>query len=405
MPVYVFKGRNIRSQAVVSGERFAPSTQSLAAVLRREQVTPIFIREKKKRFALSGFSIKKVTVKELALFSRQFAIMIDAGLPLVQCLEILAQQTPNKGFKNILLQILNDVESGSTLSEAMRKHPSAFDDLYTNMIAAGEAGGILDTILKRLTAFAEKIVKLRRAILSASMYPAIVLTVAAGVIMIILYFAIPIFKTLFEGLDAPLPFATRFVIGLSNFVKTYILFILIGVAIALFSVRSYYHTEPGRKVIDRLLLNLPVLGEVFRKIATARFSRTLATLLSSGVSIMEGLEITARTAGNAIIQEAILSTRKSIEEGKTMTEPLKATGIFPSMVTQMVSVGEQTGELDTMLTKVADYYEEEVDATVADMMTIMEPILMVILGVIIGGIVISMYLPIFSLISKLSANV
>lgn len=405
MPVYAYKGRNIRSHALVAGERFASNAQSLVASLRKEQVTPIHIREKRKRFDITLFESKHVSMKELALFSRQFAIMLDAGLPLMQCLEILAQQTPNKGFKNILMQILNDVESGSTLSDALRKHPRVFDDLYTNMVSAGEAGGILDTILKRLTVYAEKIVKLRRAILSASMYPSIVLSVAAGVIMIILYFAIPIFKTLFEGLNAPLPFATRFVIGLSNFLKSYILFILGGIGVVLFSIRSYYLTPGGRKVLDRLKLKLPLFGEVFRKIATARFSRTLATLLSSGVSIIEGLEITARTAGNAIIQEAILDTRKAIEEGKTMTDPLRASGIFPSMVTQMVSVGEQTGELDTMLTKVADYYEEEVDTTVADLMTITEPILMVILGVIIGGIVISMYLPIFSLISKLSANV
>lgn len=405
MPVYQYKGRHARTQAVISGERFAASTPALASVLRKEQVNPIFIREKKGKFKLPSLGLKRVSVKELALFSRQFAIMLDAGLPLVQCLEILANQTPNKAFKEILLQILNDVESGTTLSEAMRKHPTAFDDLYTNMVAAGEAGGILDTILKRLTVFAEKIVKLRRAIVSASMYPSIVLTVAAGVIMIILYFAIPIFKTLFEGLDAPLPFVTRFVIGLSNLLKSYILFVLAGAGIVFFGVRSYYKTDSGRMVIDGILLRLPILGDAFRKIAVARFSRTLATLLSSGVSIIEALEITARTAGNSVVQKAILSTRKAIEEGKTLSEPLKSSGIFPSMVTQMVSVGEQTGELDTMLSKVADYYEEEVDATVASMMTIMEPVLMVFLGVIIGGIVISMYLPIFTLISKLSANV
>jgi type IV pilus assembly protein PilC len=405
MPVYLYKGRQTRSQAIVSGERFAANTQALALVLRKEQVNPIFIREKKDTFKLPSFGSKRVTIKELALFSRQFAIMLDAGLPLVQCLEILGNQSPNKAFKEILLQVLNDVESGSTLSEAMRKHPTAFDDLYTNMISAGEAGGILDTILKRLTIFAEKIVKLRRAIMSASMYPAIVLSVAAAVIMIILYFAIPVFKSLFEGLDAPLPFVTRFVIALSNMLKTYILFIIGGVGIVIFGVKSYYKTEKGRMVIDGLLLHLPILGDAFRKIAVARFSRTLATLLSSGVSIIEALEITARTAGNSVVQNGVLSTRKAIEEGKTLSEPLKATGIFPSMVCQMVSVGEQTGELDTMLSKIADYYEEEVDATVANLMTIMEPVLMVFLGVVIGGIVISMYLPIFSLISKLSAGV
>jgi type IV pilus assembly protein PilC len=405
MPVYVYKGRQLRSHSVVLGERFAADTQALAAILRKEQIAPIFIREKKEKLKFSGFSMQRVSVKELALFSRQFAIMLDAGLPLVQCLEILGNQTPNKVFKKILLQILNDVESGSTLSDAMRKHPKAFDELYTNMIAAGEAGGILDSILKRLTVFSEKIVKLRRAIVSASMYPSIVLSVAAAVIVIILYFAIPIFKTLFEGLDAPLPFVTRFVIGLSNMLKSYILFILGAVGVAIFGVRSYYHTDQGRKAIDGLMLRLPILGDVFRKIAVARFSRTLSTLLTSGVSIIEALEITARTAGNSVVQEAILSTRKAIEEGRTLSEPLKATGIFPSMVTQMVSVGEQTGELDTMLSKVADYFEEEVDATVASMMTIMEPVLMVFLGVVIGGIVISMYLPIFTLIGKLSANV
>jgi type IV pilus assembly protein PilC len=404
MPVYEYKGRNNRTQAVVSGELTANDAQAVTQQLRKEGVTAVSIREKKVTINVMKRSPKGVPLKDVALFSRQLAIMLDAGLPLVQGLRILADQASNKVFQSNLVDVYTDVEQGSSLSEAMRKHPRTFDNLYTNMIAAGEAGGILDTILKRLTAYAEKIIKLRRALVSASIYPSSILFVAAAVILLILYYAIPIFKSLFEGLGATLPLPTRVVIALSNFVQSYIVFIILGFVFAGFAVRSYYATEKGRKVIDRLLLNIPVLGIALRKIAVARFARTLATLFTSGVSIIEGLDITAKTAGNSVVQEAITSIRKAIEEGKTMAEPMKASGIFPAMVTQMVSIGEQTGELDTLLSKLADYYEEEVDATVENLMTLLEPIMMVFLGVTIGGIVISMYMPIFALIAKLAGG-
>lgn len=405
MPVFQYKGRNNRTQQLITGEISAADTATVAMQLRKDGLTPVFIREKKA--ALSG--IKRpyagVPLKEIALFSRQLAIMLDAGLPLVQALRILADQTPNKNFKGVLTKIYNDVEEGSTLSDAMGKHPGAFDELYVNMISAGESGGILDTILKRLTIFAEKLLKLRRALLSASLYPSVIMTVALGVIVVILLYAIPVFKSLFEGLGATLPLPTVIVIAMSNFVQSYILIILAGIAIAAFFLRSYYKTQAGRRTIDRLVLTIPVMGEALRKIAIARFARTLATLFSSGVPIIEGLEITAKTAGNATIHDAVISIRKAVEEGKTMAEPMIQSKIFPAMVIQMVSIGEQTGELDTLLSKLADYYEEEVDTTVENLMTLLEPVMMVFLGCIIGGIVIAMYLPMFKLISQLSTGV
>ncbi len=404
MPVFEYKGRNNRTQAVVSGELTANDPAGVTAQLRKEGITPVSVREKKMTVNVMKRAPKGVPLKEVALFSRQLAIMLDAGLPLVQGLRILADMTPNKIFKSTLTDVYTDVEQGSSLSEAMRKHPRTFDNLYTNMIAAGEAGGILDTILKRLTAYAEKILKLRGALISASIYPTSILLVAVAVILVILVYAIPIFKSLFEGLGAALPLPTQIVIAISNFATSYFPFIIAGFFLAGMGVRSYYATDNGRRVIDRLLLNIPVMGNALRKIAIARFARTLATLFTSGVSIIEGLDITAKTAGNVIVQEAIFTIRKAIEEGKTMAEPMRASGIFPSMVTQMVSIGEQTGELDTLLSKLADYYEEEVDAAVENLMKMLEPVMMIFLGITIGGIVISMYMPIFSLIAKLAGG-
>jgi type IV pilus assembly protein PilC len=400
MPVYSYRGKSKTGE--VRGEREADSKQALAAILRREQVSHLVIKEKGKEFTLPKIG-GKVKTKELAIFTRQFSVMIDAGLPLVQCLEALGVQQENKVFQSVLQAVRTEVESGSTLAFAMRQHPRVFDDLYTNMIAAGEAGGILDTILQRLSSYIEKAVKLKRAVKSAMVYPVVVLTIAVGVIILILWKVVPIFSNLFASMSVALPLPTRIVIGGSNFVGRYIIFIIPAFVALGYAFKRYYKTENGRKMIDGTLLKVPVLGSVLRKIAVARFSRTLSTLISSGVPILEGLEITAKTSGNVIVENAIMKTRDSIEEGKTIVEPLRESGVFPTMVVQMVGVGEQTGALDTMLTKVAEFFEDEVDAAVADLLTAIEPLMILVLGVIVGGIVISMYLPLFSLISKLSA--
>jgi len=403
MPVYVFRGRNVRTNESISGERFANSPQALAAMLRKEQVAPVNIREKKS----AGFNFsfkKKVSQSEVAIFTRQFSVMLDAGLPLIQGLDAIGGQHPNPTFKQVLEQIRMDVESGTTLSAAMARHPKVFDSLYTNMIAAGETGGILDTILQRLSSFIEKIVKLKRALRSAMIYPATILTVAIGVVAIILWKVIPVFATLFEGFNVELPLLTRVVITLSRLMERYAIFGIIFIGLAVFGLNRYYKTDKGRHVIDRMLLKIPVLGQVLRKIAVARFTRTLATLLTSGVPILEGLNITAKTSGNAILEDVIYEIRLRIEGGGTMADPMRQSGFFPPMVTQMVSVGESTGEMDTMLVKVADYYEEEVDVVVANLLTLLEPIMMVFLGVVVGGIVIAMYLPLFKLIKVLSGG-
>jgi type IV pilus assembly protein PilC len=403
MPVYIFRGRNVRTNASISGERFSNSAEALAAVLRREQIAPITIREKKSISFNWSFK-KKVSQAELAIFTRQFSVMLEAGLPLIQGLDAIAQQHPNQEFKAVLEQVKGDVEAGTTLSAAMARHPKVFDSLYTNMIAAGESGGILDTILQRLSTFIEKIVKLKRALRSALIYPCTILTIAVAVVAVILWKVVPVFRTLFEGFNVELPLLTRFVIALSGLVERYMLLFVVFAGLCAFGVRSYYKTDKGRHVIDRTLLKLPILGEILRKIAVARFTRTLATLLTSGVPILEGLDITAKTAGNAILEDTIYQLRQRIEEGGNMADPMRQSGFFPAMVTQMVSVGESTGEIDTMLVKVADYYEEEVDVTMANLLTILEPILMVFLGVVVGGIVISMYLPLFKLIRVLSGG-
>jgi type IV pilus assembly protein PilC len=403
MPVYVYRGRNVRTNESIAGERFSNSAQALAAVLRREQVFPIAIREKKGA-GLSFSFRKKVSQEEVAIFTRQFSVMLDAGLPLIQALDAIAQQHPNESFKQILQQIRGDVEAGSTLSAAMARHPKVFDSLFTNMVAAGETGGILDTILQRLSSFIEKIVKLKRALRSAMIYPATILTIAIGVVAIILWKVVPVFATLFEGFNVELPMPTQIVIVISRIIERYAIFFIVLAVLGAAGFRAYYATDKGRHVVDRALLKLPILGQVLRKIAVARFTRTLATLLTSGVPILEGLNITAKTSGNAILEDVIYQLRQRIEEGGNMADPMRQSGFFPPMVTQMVSVGESTGEMDTMLVKVADYYEEEVDVVVANLLTILEPVLMVFLGAVVGGIVISMYLPLFKLIKLLSGG-
>jgi type IV pilus assembly protein PilC len=401
MPVYTYRGTN-RSGSSVSGELTASSKAELQNLLRRQQITPTKMSEKGKEFNLPTFG-GGVTAKELAIFTRQFSVMIDAGLPLVQCLEILAGQQENKTFQKILAGTRSSVEGGTTLSTAMRQYPKVFDGLYVNMVEAGETGGILDTILQRLSTYIEKNVKLQRAVKSALVYPVGVLTIAGGVIILLLWKVVPVFATLFAGLGVTLPLPTRIVIGMSNFVGSIFGFlIVVAVAAFIFGVKIWYGTPQGRYILDTIILKLPVLGILMRKIAVARFTRTLGTLISSGVPILEGLDITAKTSGNAVVERALQKVRKALEEGKSLTEPLKESEVFPGMVTQMISVGEQTGAMDAMLQKIADFYEEEVDAAVKDLLTALEPIMIVFLGLVVGGVVISMYLPLFSLIGELS---
>jgi type IV pilus assembly protein PilC len=403
MPDYTYRGTN-RAGSSVSGVMQAGSKAELQNLLRRQQITPTKMSEKGKEFNLPTFG-GGVNAKELAIFTRQFSVMIDAGLPLVQCLEILASQQENQTFQKVLAGTRGSVEGGATLSAAMRQYPKVFDALYVNMVEAGETGGILDTILQRLSTYIEKNVKLQRAVKSALVYPVGVLTVAAGVIILLLWKVVPIFATLFAGLGVDLPLPTKIVIALSNFVGS-IFGLLIVVAIAGIGVglKVWYGTEQGRYIVDATILRLPVLGILMRKIAVARFTRTLGTLISSGVPILEGLDITAKTAGNAVVERALRKVRRSLEEGKSLTEPLKDSEVFPGMVTQMIAVGEQTGAMDAMLQKIADFYEEEVDAAVKDLLTALEPVMIVFLGLVVGGVVISMYLPLFSLIGKLSGR-
>ena len=401
MPVYTYRGTN-RAGGNVTGELVATSKSELQNLLRRQQITPSKMSEKGKEFNLPTFG-GGVKAKELAVFTRQFSVMIDAGLPLVQCLEILAGQQENPFFQKVLTATRSSVEGGATLSAAMRLHPKVFDALFVNMVEAGETGGILDTILQRLATYIEKSVKLQRAVKSAMVYPIGVLSIAGGVIVLLLWKVVPIFATLFAGLGAELPLPTRIVIAMSNFVGSIFgLLIVVGAVAIIVGLIVWYGTPQGRFALDSTLLKLPVLGLLLRKIAVARFTRTLGTLISSGVPILEGLDITARTAGNAVVERALNNVRKALEEGKSLTEPLKESKVFPGMVTQMIAVGEQTGAMDAMLQKIADFYEDEVDAAVKDLLTALEPVMIVFLGLVVGGVVISMYLPLFSLIGKLA---
>jgi len=402
MPQFEYRGTSRTGQAV-SGTRTAPNREALDAVLRREQITPTRIVEKGREIAIPRPKVGgKVKPKELAVFTRQFSVMIDAGLPLVQCLEILSNQQPDKVFAKALADVRATVEAGSTLANALRQFPRMFDDLYTNMVEAGETGGILDTILQRLSNYIEKAVKLKRAVQSAMIYPSAVVLIAGGVIVLLLWKVVPIFSNLFAGLGVALPLPTRLVIALSEAVGTFAIPLIAVCILGGWGLRVYYGTPNGRLVIDSLILKLPVLGNLMRRISVARFTRTLGTLITSGVPMLEAMDITARTSGNAVVEKAILSVRKAIETGRTIVDPLRETGVFPNMVVQMIGVGEQTGALDAMLQKVADFYEDEVDAAVGDLLTAMEPMIILFLGVVVGGVVISMYLPLFSLIGKLA---
>ncbi len=408
MPTYAFKGRNRLNEMVV-GEREAASPDELRSLLRREQIVMTQASEKGRVVSIPKLGRrKKVGAKELAVFTRQFSVMIDAGLPLVQCLDILAEQQSNAFFKDVLRQVRQNVEEGATLYAALEKHPKVFDSLYTHMVEAGETGGVLDLILQRLATLIEKVVKLKRSLLSASIYPTAVILVAIGAIAVIMIVVIPQFEQIFIGLLGPgelLPLPTRIVMGISRFLAGRGgLGLLLGIIATTVATRFYYKTPKGRWHIDTLMLKLPIFGSILRKIGVARFSRILSTLLSSGVPILQSLDITAKTAGNVVIEDAILKVRAGVERGENFVDPLKATNVFPHMVGQMIGVGEQTGALDAMLGKIADFYEEEVDTAIADLLSMIEPVLIAFLGITIGSIVISMYLPLFTLIGKLASG-
>jgi len=401
MPVFTFSGKDASGQKI-SGERVAPNKQALGQQLRRERITPGAIREKGKEFVMLTFGSSKVKVKDIAVFFRQFSVMIDAGLPLVQCLEILAANQESQTFQKTLTGVRTTVEGGATLANAMRQYPNVFDDLTTNMIEAGETGGILDVILQRLATYVEKAVRLKSAVKSALIYPIAVVSIAGLIVGALLKWVVPIFSNLFAGLGVALPLPTRIVMGLSAFVQAFWWVFIVVVVGLVFGLKWIRKHPRGRYYFDKTLLMLPVVGSLLRKIAVGRFTRTLGTLITSGVPILEGLAITARTSGNAVLEEALMKVRKAIEEGRTIVDPLRECGVFPNMVTQMIGVGEATGAMDNMLQKIADFYEEEVDAATKDMLAMLEPVIIGVLGVTIGGIVISLYMPLFAMIAKLA---
>jgi type IV pilus assembly protein PilC len=401
MPVFTFSGKDASGQKI-SGERVAPNKGALGQQLRRERITPGAIREKGKEFAMPTFGSSKVKVKDIAIFFRQFSVMIDAGLPLVQCLEILAANQESQSFQKTLTGVRTTVEGGATLANAMRQYPTVFDDLTTNMIEAGETGGILDIILQRLAVYVEKAVRLKAAVKSALIYPVAVVSIATLIVGALLKWVVPIFSNLFAGLGVALPLPTRIVMGLSAFVSSFWWVFIAGTVGIVFGLKQIRKSPRGRYYFDKVLLHLPIVGSLLRKIAVGRFTRTLGTLITSGVPILEGLAITARTSGNAVLEEALMKVRKAIEEGRTIVDPLRECGVFPNMVTQMIGVGEATGAMDSMLQKIADFYEEEVDAATKDMLAMLEPAIIGVLGITIGGIVISLYMPLFAMIAKLA---
>ena len=403
MPSFVWKGRT-RTGSTMEGVLIADNRRAAEMAVRRQnpQVAQVTnVREKGREIPLIPRLPRGISEKRIAVFTRQFSVMLDAGLPLVQCLEILGEQEDNPRFAQIIDQTRADVEAGSSLAEAMGKHPKAFNNLFVSMIAAGEAGGILDVILQRLSTYIEKSVKLKNQVRSAMIYPVTVIVIAIVVVLVILLKVIPVFEQLYAGMGGQLPFITRVVIGVSNTLGRYFPFLVIIVIAGSIAINRWHKTHRGRRILDGLLLKIPIIGELLRKVAVARFCRTLSTLTSSGVPILDGLEITARTSGNAIIEDAIMATRKSVEEGKSISEPLKQTKVFPAMVVQMINVGEQTGALDQMLSKIADFYEEEVDTAVAGLTKLIEPLMITFLGAAIGVIVASMYLPLYGFITQI----
>jgi type IV pilus assembly protein PilC len=400
MPSFVWKGKS-RGGQFQEGILLADTRDGAAATLRRQQIQITSLREKGREFPFLPKFPGRVNQKRLAIFTRQFSVMLDAGLPLVQCLEIMGEQQDHIKFKEIINKTRTDVEGGMSLAEAMEKQPAAFNELYVNMVAAGEAGGILDIILNRLAAYLEKAVKLNAQVKSAMIYPVTVITIAIGVVWIIMWKVIPVFTQLFAGLGGELPFLTKMVVAVSKIIGTWSPVIILAMVMLFFAVRAYHKTYRGKRILDGFLLKVPIMGELLRKIAVARFCRTLATLTSSGVPILDGLAITAKTAGNSIIHDAVMAVRKAVEEGKTLSGPLAQTKVFPKMVVQMINVGEQTGALDQMLSKIADFYEDEVDVAVDGMMKLMEPLMIVFLGGIIGVIVTAMYMPMYTILGKI----
>ncbi|HUL70725.1 MAG TPA: type II secretion system F family protein [Gemmatimonadales bacterium] len=398
MAKWEYTARNQSTGQIMKGTMEAPSREEVAAQLKKNKLIMVQAREAPKEIKL-GFKTSRVRTRDVVIFTRQFATMINSGLPLVQSLDILAKQTENKALSDITRAVVYDVESGHTLADAFRKHPKAFSDLYVNMVAAGEAGGILDTILLRLATFLEKNDALVRKVKGAMVYPGVIMTVAALAIAILLIFVIPTFQSMFASVNLELPLPTRIVIGASNFLIHYWWALLGMIALAIFGGTRYYASPQGRKQIDALLLRAPIIGDVVRKSAVSRFTRTLGTLISSGVSILDGLEITAKTAGNRVIHDAVMQSRQSIAGGETIAAPLEKSGVFPPMVISMIAVGEQTGGLDEMLSKIADFYDEEVDVAVSALLSLMEPIMIVVLGVVVGGMVVAMYLPIFDMVN------
>ena len=397
MPTFAYSARPAAGGDIQSEEIDLSTKDDVLAFPHKQKMIPVSVREKTKQFT---FQIGTgVTTKDIVIFTRQFATMINSGLPLVQSLDILAQQTENVSLRKVIQEVLYDVESGHTLADAMAKHPKVYTELFTNMVAAGEAGGILDTILLRLATFLEKNDALVRKIKGAMVYPGVIFGVAGSAVCILLIFVIPTFQQMFASAGIPLPLPTRIVIGMSAFLQAFWWAVIAGIIGAVFAIRATYQTSGGRLAIDRIILGFPILGDLQRKAAVARFTRTLGTLVSSGVSILEGLEITAKTAGNRVIHDAVMGSRASIAGGETILGPLKESGVFPPMVVQMINVGEQTGGLDEMLTKIADFYDEEVDAAVETLLSAMEPIMIVVLGVVVGGMIVAMYLPIFDMIN------
>jgi type IV pilus assembly protein PilC len=400
MPMYEYTAKNATSGQILKGTLDVPTKDEVIAFIRKNRMILVSAREAPAKVRLPSFK-KGVSTRDVVIFTRQFATMINAGLPLVQSLSILAQQTENKTLKEVTKQVVYDVEAGNTLADALSKHPRAFPDLYVNMVAAGEAGGILDTILLRLATFLEKNDALVRKVKGALVYPAVIISVAVIAVAVLLIFVIPTFSSMFASVNMTLPLPTRIVIGASQFLLRY-WYIMIGVIlVGAFGLRSYYSTPGGKKAIDGGLLRAPVLGDLLRKSAVSRFTRTLGTLISSGVSILDGLEITAKTAGNRVIHDAIMQSRQSIAGGETIAGPLQTSGVFPPMVISMISVGEQTGGLDEMLAKIADFYDAEVDVAVSALLSLMEPVMIVVLGVIVGGMVVAMYLPIFDMVNAI----
>ncbi len=399
MPIYLWKGKNKRG-VVQKGEMEAPNVDSVRANLIRLNIADPKIKPKPKDlFENVAFMQPKVKEADVIIFARQFSTMIDAGLPIIQCLDILHSQQDNKTFKNVMKTIKESVESGTTLAESLKKFPKHFDDLFVNMIAAGEAGGILDTILRRLAAYMEKMAKLKSKVKGAMTYPVATMVIAIIVLAVILVFVIPVFQQMFADFGSALPAATQIVVNLSEFVKHYAIHSVVAIALFIFAFRRLYKTNKGREAIDSILLKLPLFGILIRKVAVAKFTRTMGTMLSSGVAILEALDIVAKTAGNKTIEKAIYSVRSAISEGRTMADPLTESGVFPSMVCQMIAVGESTGALDAMLSKIADFYDEEVDQAVENLTSLIEPFMLVFLGGTIGGLVVSMYLPIFQMAS------